>query len=88
MCRASLSLESALQMSAVGMVSGVLEAVTEVPLSGASAGTPGRDACGRDPCSCVHGGSSPLRSRPLIKCCFLLSVNLSERSRERVNRWI
>lgn len=40
------------------------KAVTEAPPSGASAGTPGRDASGGDPCSWVHGGCSPLRSRP------------------------
>lgn len=63
--------KSALQTSAVGIVHGVVEAVTEAPLSGASAGTPGRDACGGDPCSCVHGGSSPLFAQePHIKCCF------------------
>lgn len=77
--------KSTLQMSAAGMVRGVVEAVTEVPLSG---GNTGRDACGGDPCSGVHGGSSPVHSRPLVKGSFLLWMNLSGKSTARVNRWI
>lgn len=73
--------KSALQMSAAGMVRGVVEAVTEAPLSGGKT----RE---RDPCSGVHGGSSPLRSRALVKCSFLLWMNLSGKSTARVNRWI